>query len=384
MKITSQANTRKFPALTETQRTQAIKRFQLIRPFLTTRVHLTEIALNHQLSVRTLRRWIQQYRLEGLAGLSKATRKDHGQRRSVTPELQHIIEGLALQKPRRTIANIKRETSRISKERNWTSPSYSTIKRIVQKLDPQLITLAHEGSKAYSEEFDLIYRHQASAPNEVWQSDHSLLPIYVLDEHKKLVRPWLMIILDDYSRAVSGYSLSLASPNASQTSLTLRQAIWRKTDPGWHLCGIPSQFYTDNGSDFTSQHLEQVAADLKMELVFSWPGRPRGRGKIERFFRTVEQLLLPHLPGFAGENGKTEGDYLTLSAFDACFRAWLLTEYHQRVHEEIGQAPQARWEASGFLPRMPDSLEQLDLLLLHVAKTRRVQEFIFRGNVILI
>jgi putative transposase len=183
-----------------------------------------------------------------------------------------------------------------------------------------------------------------------------------------------MIILDDYSRAVSGYSLSLASPSASQTSLTLRQAIWRKTDPGWHLCGIPSQFYTDNGSDFTSQHLEQVAADLKMELVFSWPGRPRGRGKIERFFRTVEQLLLPHLPGFAGENGKTEGDYLTLSAFDACFRTWLLTEYHQRVHEEIGQAPQARWEASGFLPRMPESLEQLDLLLLHVAKARRVQQ----------
>src|SRR5512147_2674521 len=107
-----------------------------------------------------------------------------------------------------------------------------------------------------------------------------------------------MIILDDYSRAVSGYSLSLPSPCASQTSLTLRQAIWRKADPGWHLCGIPTQFYTDNGSDFTSQHLEQVAADLKMELVFSWPGKPRGRGKIERFFRTVEQLFLPHIPGF--------------------------------------------------------------------------------------
>jgi hypothetical protein len=61
---------------------------------------------------------------------------------------------LALQKLRRTIANIKRETSRISQERNWIPPSYSTVKRIVQKLDPQLVTLAQEGSKAYSEEFD--------------------------------------------------------------------------------------------------------------------------------------------------------------------------------------------------------------------------------------
>lgn len=36
--------------------------------------------------------------------------------------------------------------------------------------------------------------------------------------------------------------------------------------------------------------------------------------------------------------------------------------------------PQERWEDRGFLPHMPDSLEQLDLLLLTVAKTRRVQQ----------
>ena len=89
------------------------------------------------------------------------------------PQLQQVIEGFALQKPRKTIANIHRETTRICLERNWTSPSYSTIKRVVNKVDPALITLAHEGSKVYQEEFDLIYRHQASAPNEVWQADHS-------------------------------------------------------------------------------------------------------------------------------------------------------------------------------------------------------------------
>jgi putative transposase len=35
--------------------------------------------------------------------------------------------------------------------------------------------------------------------------------------------------------------------------------------------------------------------------------------------------------------------------------------------------PAARWEANGFLPRMPDSLEQLDLLLIQVAKARQVR-----------
>jgi putative transposase len=356
------SNPRSLVASTETQRTHALEHFHLIRPFLENGVPLTHIASEHQLAVRTLRRWVQQYRAHGLAGLSKAPRKDQGHRRSVTPELQHVIEGLPLQKPRRTIANIHRETVRISRERNWTPPSYSTIKRIVRQIDPALTTLAHEGSKAYQEAFDLIYRHQASVPNEVWQSDHSLLPIVVLNDQGKPAKPWLTIILDDYSRAVAGYSLGFASPNAQQTALILHQAIWRKADPRWHLCGIPAQFYTENGPDFTSSHLEQVAADLKMALVFSWPGQPRGRGKIERFFRTVEQMLLPRLPGFVGENGKIGGTCLSLTALDTHFQTWLLEDYHQRVHEEIKEAPQARWEASGFLPRMPESLEQLDLL----------------------
>ena len=360
--------------LTDAQRAEALRRFHLIRPFLEDGVPLTQIAREHQIPVRTLRRWVQRYRVDGLGGLSRPTRKDKDQRRAVTAQVQQFIEGLALEKPRRSLATIHREVAKLTKERGWKTPSYSTIERIVQQLDPALMTLAHEGSKVYREEFDVIYRHEASAPNEVWQADHSLLPILVLNEQGKPAKPWLTIILDDYSRGVPGYYLGFASPTALQTALTLHQAIWHKADARWHLCGIPAHFYTDNGSDFTSQHLEQVAADLKIELVFSWPGHPRGRGKIERFFRSIEQLLLPHLPGFVGENGTTGGRHLSLPAFDTCFRTWLLEDYHQRVQEETKQAPQARWEASGFLPHMPASLEQLDLLLLHVAKQRRVQQ----------
>ncbi len=73
--------------------------------------------------------------------------------------------------------------------------------------------------------------------------------------------------------------VSFQPATALTTALTLRLAIWRKEDPRWSACGIPSVFYTDHGSDFTSKHLEQVAADRRMELVFSEKGEPRGRGK---------------------------------------------------------------------------------------------------------
>ncbi len=76
--------------------------------------------------------------------------------------------------------------------------------------------------------------------------------------------------------AVAGYALFFGSPSAIQTALALRQAIWRKGRPGWQACGIPEILYSDHGSDFTSRHLEQVAADLKIRLIHSMVGRPRG------------------------------------------------------------------------------------------------------------
>ena len=104
--------------------------------------------------------------------------------------------------------------------------------------------------------------------------------------------------MDDYSRAVAGFAVSFHAPSAIQTALVLRQAIWRKPVPQWHICGLPTTFYTDHGSDFTSHHLEQVSVDLKIALVCSEAGMPRGRGRIERFFRTINQRLLCGLPGY--------------------------------------------------------------------------------------
>ena len=61
-----------------------------------------------------------------------------------------------------------------------------------------------------------------------------------------------------------------------------------------------------------------------------------------------------------------------MSAFEAELERFILEQYHQTPHSETGEPPQARWEAGGFLPRLPESLEQLDLLLLTVAKSRKV------------
>lgn len=86
---------------------------------------------------------------------------------------------------------------------------------------------------------------------------------------------------------------------AGLAALAFRDAIRRDADPRSEVCGLPDAFYTDHGGDFTSRHIAQVAADLGVRLIFSQAGQPRGRGKVERFFRTVEQLFLCRQPGYA-------------------------------------------------------------------------------------
>ena len=358
--------------LPEAARAHAQARFAVLRPHLDAGVPLTRIAQTSGIPLRTLHAWLRAYRHRGLAGLARNVRADRGQHR-LPMALVELIEGLALRTPRPSVAAVYRQVVPVARDHGWPVPGYSTVTAIVRGLDPAAVTLAHEGAKAYANSFDLVYRREAGRPNEIWQADHTPLDLWVLDHRGKPARPWLTVVMDDYSRAIAGYALNLSAPSALQTALALRQAIWRKGEPGWHICGIPDVFYTDHGRDFTSRHLEQVAADIAMQLVFSTVGQPRGRGKIERFFGTVNQLFLCALPGYtpAGTTPPASA-VLTLSDLEARFRDFLIEEYHRRVHSETGMAPHVRWDQGGFLPRLPDSLEQLDLLLLTVAKPRKV------------
>jgi putative transposase len=360
-------------SFSEEARQAALERFHMIQPHLEQGKRLRDISRDASIPYRTVQRWVAQYRRLGLSGLVRKTRNDQGARRGLSTSIQHLIEGLALQKPPLSIAALYRQVERFAQEQNESPPSYSRVYDIVRRLPPDLVTLAHQGSKTYGEAFELIHRREAERPNAIWQGDHTLLDLLVKREGADPARPWLSIIIDDYSRAVMGYYLSWDAPSAIQIALALRQAIWRKDDARWSMCGIPDVLYTDNGSDFTSQHLEQAAADLKMQLIFSTPGKPRGRGRIERFFDTVSQLFLSELPGYPGSGRiRQEKALLSLTELDQQLRTFLLLTYHEREHSETRQRPKARWEQGGFLPRMPDSLEQLDLLLLSVPRARKV------------
>ncbi len=336
-------------AYSEEQRQTAVEKYKIIAPYLINEKTLTTITEETGISKRTLQYWIRDYKQFGLKGLIRKTRSDNG-KIHLEPEIVSSIEQLILKYKRNSLTSIHRMICEQCQKNGWQQPSYYQVYKVSQSLSPGLKKLAHDGKKAYDNQYDLVYRREASYPNEIWQADHTPLDIIVLNEKGKPERPWLTIILDDYSRAVAGYFLTFENPSATHTSLVLHQAIWKKCNPDWQICGIPETFYTDHGSDFTSNHLEQVAIDLKINLVFSSIGVPRGRGKIERFFLTVNQLFLQDLPGYLGN--QTTTSLLTLKELNKKLLNFILYNYHHRIHGTTKKEPIQSWNNSGFLPNM--------------------------------
>jgi putative transposase len=317
------------------------------------------------LSERTFYRAIRSFKSDGVQGLQRNPRSDKGSHRKISDDVKKAIEGLCLRDPKPPIAWVCREIEESCRQKNLPAPGYWIVLDIYRKLDERLKTLAHKGDKAYEQEFDPLLLREAKQQNDIWQCDHKDLKIWAVDENGKIGKVWITAILDDYSRMIPGYFLSITAPNSMKIATALRQAIWAKEDKRWPVAGIPEVFYSDHGPDFMSSHIEIVAADLGMQLVNTIVFKPRGRGKIERFFRTLVQMFCP-----SHKSSKVKPK--SFSEIESAFREWL-DNYHHRKHSELKVTPIEKWSTNGFLPRLPESLEALDLMLMKVAKPRTMR-----------
>ena len=132
-----------------------------------------------------------------MAGLGRKKRTDNGRHREISAKLKEVIEGLALQKPPLPVASICRQVRRLAQDLGEEPPSYWVVYRIAAALPADLVTLAHEGTKAYSNIFELVHRREADRPNAVWQADHTPLDILLIRPDGAAAKPWLTTVIDE-------------------------------------------------------------------------------------------------------------------------------------------------------------------------------------------
>ena len=213
--------------------------------------------------------------------------------------------------------------------------------REVQRRFAELLTVGdraaargggEQGRRAHS----LHLRWEAEHRNEVWQADHKQLDVLVIAPgHTRPRAPWVTWCLDDHSRAVMGWALSL-QPSSAEVLAALRASML-----GEPLGGCPRRLRVDNGLEFTAQAVREACAALDVELDFTRAYAPQEKGKVERLHRTLKDTLLAGLPHFTSgpraANGQLEapGAPLLLEQLVELFAAWV-EDYNARPHSALG------------------------------------------------
>lgn len=110
---------------------------------------VNEIAKEAKLSPRTIWRKLLAVDTRGLKGLHRASRSDKGKRRSLSAELQEVIEGLFLKTPKPTVTWVWEQVVVACEKNKVKAPSYSLVAQVCRRLDRRLKVLAHDSEEAY-------------------------------------------------------------------------------------------------------------------------------------------------------------------------------------------------------------------------------------------
>ena len=284
-----------------------------------------------RVSVPTINRWKRDYLAGGFEALVPAPR----QATARTPDqVLALAAALKRENPERTAAQVRRI---LHAQSGW-SPSDRTLQRLFERLELNRPP-ADPGQQV------VFGRFEAARPNELWTGDAL---------HGPAVggrKTYLFCFIDDHSRAVMGARWAFHE-DVVRLAAALR--------PAMAVRGVPESVYVDNGSAFVDGWLLRACAVLGIRLVHSRPGRPQGRGKIERFFRTVRDQFLVEIGGQGADGAEAAGTVVSdLTELNRLFSAWVQAGYHRAVHSETGQAPAARWAAGAPDPLPLPSPAQL-------------------------
>ena len=162
--------------------------------------------------------------------------------------------------------------SQLKRFKGWRI-SIKALKRVLRQHGYQFV---HRGSRP---EGEVIQRFEAPRRNALWQADFAEVRVGP-------DRLYVLILLDDFSRYVVGYSLC-ATPSSSVAVETFRAAMARH--------GKPESMRTDRGGAFVAFSREgDFGRVLEAEDVTHIVGKsysPKGGGKVESAIRTLRREL---------------------------------------------------------------------------------------------
>lgn len=277
-------------------------------------------------SLRTLRRWYQQLRTDGLSRLSPQRRSDRGQARRVNQDkIQRAIE-LKRQGPSRSDQVINQI---LMGEFGSRLPA-STLYR-------HLAIHGATRTRLGLQEKKVRCHWTRDVPNALWMGDFSHGPVVLVDGVPK--RTHLSAWMDMHSRYVVEARFYLDEKLDKLIDSLLR---------AWAKHGAPRELYADNGKVYHADGLVVACAKLAIKKLHRPPRQPEPGGLIERFFQTVQSQFLAEVALCKP---------ISFTQLNQAFNSWLSSGYHQQVHSITRQMPDVLYHTPTRIVRLVDVLE---------------------------
>ncbi|MCK5805104.1 MAG: DDE-type integrase/transposase/recombinase [Lentisphaeria bacterium] len=295
-------------------------------------------------AAETLRGWLRDYRRGGFDALFPKARTDIGRARNLPQVVVDLLCETKEEHPDLSTPLAIKYVREHFPERvpeDLKLPT-STVHRLLARRG-----LTSKGRRAESKD----RRHfQHENAGDLWMCDVMHGPRVLADGRRR--KAYLIAFIDDATRLVPYAEFKLSEGIAAFLPV-FEKAIRKR--------GIPKRLYVDNGSAFRSHQLRVACAQLGIVLIHAKPYSPQGKGKIERWFRTVRLQLLPML---------TPDDTASLEGLNRRLFAWVEGEYHLTPHRGIDrETPSDRWaRLAGGVRSAPDDVASF----FRIEKRRKV------------
>ena len=291
---------------------------------------------------RTFYNWYGKYTKHGYDGLAPKKRNANSQWNRIRDQVRNEVVELALEVPELS----PRELAHRMIDQKQYFISESSVYRILKSRG--LITSPAYIVMRAADEF----KDKTTHVNQMWQTDFTYFKIVGWGWY------YLSTILDDYSRYIVHWELC---SNMKTDDVT------RSLDSALEKAGLDKnnspRLLSDNGSCYISSELAKYIQDKGMSHVRGRPMHPQTQGKIERWHRSMKNVV------------KLENYYLP---GDLTNRLEEFVEYYnnERYHESL----QNLTPADVYFGRSQEILDQRHLIKLKTMKKRRKQHLLQRLN----
>jgi len=300
-----------------------------------------------RVAAETLRDWLYAYRRAGFDGLKPRPRADQGHARALPQAVADQLCALKEAHPTYSVALVI-ATARAQQRVPADVPlAPATVHRLLSRHGLMARPTDAPTSKDRR-------RFSYDAANELWMSDVMHGPTVLDPDDRRRHKTYLIALLDDATRMIP-YAAFTRSETVTAFLPVFERALLRR--------GIPKRLYVDNGSAYRARHLALVCAKLGVTLIHARPFSPQGKGKLERWFRTVRLQLLPTL---------LEADTQSLDALNQRLWTWIEDEYLDTPHRGLQDVtPREQWARAAHHVTLPT--HDLTALFLFEEK-RKVQQ----------